>query len=75
MRVCLLARAQFASLEPVGPLTIIDALSTNVAPGFDRFPERHARVVRELAAPGGWRLNLSSNPQDALPLIRAMLDA
>ena len=71
--VCILARGARASLEPLEPLAVVDALTRDVAPGFDRFPERHALVANALAAQGGWRLTLSDNPRDALPLLDAML--
>jgi hypothetical protein len=72
--VCLLSRgAGSARLERADATAITAALTTNVAPGFDAFPERHERVVRTLAARGGWRLELSPNPRDALPLLDEML--
>jgi hypothetical protein len=36
---------------------------------------RHAPAMRAIAAGGGWRLRLSGNPHEALPLLRQMLDA
>lgn len=73
--VCLLDRGARASLERVDARTIIDALTCGVAPGFDRFPARNAVVANALAAGGGWRLTLSANPDDALPLLDEMLNA
>jgi hypothetical protein len=72
--VCVLARGTSASLERVDDVAIASALNTRVDPGFDRFPDRHARVVTRLAKGGGWRLTLSENPDDALPFLRAMLE-
>jgi hypothetical protein len=43
--------------------------------GFDRFPARHADVVRTLAARGGWRLRLSSDPRAAIACLLEVLDA
>ena len=72
--VCLLARgAARARLERVPPATLADALARDLDPGFDRFPERHDVVVRALGAGGGWRLTLSHDPREALPLLREML--
>jgi hypothetical protein len=72
--VCLLSRgATTARLERADAAAITAALTTNVAPGFDQFPERHGRVVRTLAARGGWRLDLSPDPRDSLPLLERML--
>jgi hypothetical protein len=71
--VCLLARrAGEPALERVEASAIEAALTTRVSPGFDRFPDRHRRVARALAAPGGWRLRLSDDPRAALPLLETM---
>jgi hypothetical protein len=73
--VCVLERGEgAASLERVSASELASALHRDLAPGFDRFPERHARVVRVLTRRGGWRLHLSSDPAQALPLLRRMLD-
>jgi hypothetical protein len=73
--VCLLKRGNGKpQLERVESSDIAHALSANVSPGFDRFPERHARVVDTLAAPGGWRLTLSTNPRESLPLLERILE-
>ena len=71
--VCVLERGSRASLERVDSRTIIDALTCGVAPGFDRFPTRNVAVANVLAVGGGWRLTLSANPDDALPLLDEML--
>jgi hypothetical protein len=72
--VCLLSRSEGeASVEPLGAATVEESLVSNVAPGFDRFPSRHERVARALAARGGWRLSLPADPRDALPLFEHML--
>ncbi|MEO7454781.1 MAG: hypothetical protein ABIY52_00870 [Gemmatimonadaceae bacterium] len=72
-RVCILEPGSAAHLERLTPAAIAEALAGQVDPGFDRFPERQARVIEALAAPGGWRLTLSSDPREALPFIEAML--
>lgn len=73
--VCILEKGGGApALERLEPDAIIAALSERPAAGFDRFPERHIDVVRALAGSGGWRLTLSSNPREALPLLFRMLD-
>jgi hypothetical protein len=51
-----------------------DHLVTQLAPGFDRFPARLPAVLDALTRPGGWQLTLSSNPDDAMPFIRTMLE-
>lgn len=72
--VCVLARdGGGVSLERLTPDALARALDEQLAPGFDRFPARWPHVVRALTEHGGWRLNLSSDPNDALPLVREML--
>ncbi|MFL5608893.1 MAG: hypothetical protein ACJ8AD_20725 [Gemmatimonadaceae bacterium] len=73
--MCALERGEGpAVLERASAAELAGVLQREVAPGFDRFPERHARVVRVLAQRGGWRLRLSPDPLEALPLLRRMLD-
>ncbi|MDB4916762.1 MAG: hypothetical protein JWM95_4406 [Gemmatimonadetes bacterium] len=74
-RVCVLARGEHALLEPLDPAAIIRELEAQVAPGFDRFPERQQQVFAAIAASGGWRLTLSSRPADALPFLFEMLES
>lgn len=62
-----------ASIDRMTPSEVECALLRDVAPGFDRFPERHPRVASALAAPGGWRLRLSRDPAEAMPLLRQAL--
>ena len=73
--VCILSRgAGRASLHRLEQDDVARALSTGVSPGFDRFPARHDRVVAKLASGGGWRLELSADPLQALPLLLQLLD-
>jgi len=72
--VCVLARDGGAlSLEPLAPASLVHALGEQLAPGFDRFPARWPEVARALAARGGWRLNLTSDPREALPVVHDLL--
>ena len=72
--VCLLARGDGrVELERLAPAAIERALTRQPDAGFDRFPVRHEAVVRALAAQGGWRLTLSRDPREALPLLHRML--
>ena len=74
--VCVLDDVRgIAALEQLTPSEVSASLHRQTAPGFDRFPARHARVVARLASGGGWRLRLSANPANALPLVLAMLGA
>ena len=70
---CLLERGRRAALERVSPADASAAILSQLAPGFDRFPQRVDRVVAAVTAGGGWRLTLTENPRDALPYLRRML--
>ncbi|MBI2073618.1 MAG: hypothetical protein HYT81_11435 [Gemmatimonadetes bacterium] len=72
--VCLLRRAGAApGLRRVDPPTVAAALRGGLEPGFDRFADRLDRVVERLSEAGGFQLDLSSHPRDALPYIERML--
>ena len=72
--VCVLSRDGGAvSLAPLDPEALARALESQLAPGFDRFPSRWPDVLRALTAHGGWRLNLSADAHDALPVVRDLL--
>jgi hypothetical protein len=72
--VCLLTRdGGPLALEPLNADAVAAALDAQLVPGFDRFPARWPAVRRALAVRGGWRLNLSADPHDALPVVRDLL--
>ncbi|MEP6621409.1 MAG: hypothetical protein ABJE47_18930 [bacterium] len=73
--LCVLERGEHASLDALDSGALTEALERQVAPGFDRFPERHQRVVRALTGGGGWRLTLSKDPRDALPFLDRLLSS
>jgi hypothetical protein len=62
-----------AALAPLDPDALARALSAQLAAGFDRFPQRWPAVASALAARGGWRLNLASDPMAALPFVHDIL--
>ncbi|MEP6729989.1 MAG: hypothetical protein ABJE10_05100 [bacterium] len=72
--VCVLSRGERAMLEPIPSDEVESELVQQLTPGFDRFPERNADVVRRISQRGGWRLTLSGNPHDALPLLNRVID-
>ena len=72
--VCLLERdGGSASLTPIDATTLARALDAQLAPGFDRFPQRWSRVRDALARRGGLSLNLSSDPREGMELVRRMV--
>ena len=74
-RVCLLSRnGQHVSRTTVSPEEIQRRLLDVRETAFDMTPERSPLVAKALAADGGWCLNLSSSPEDAVPHLRAMLE-
>ena len=72
--VCVMTRGAKVALDRIGGSEMAEELARQLTPGFDRFAGRHDEVVRALTADGGWRLTLSANPFDALPLLQRMLD-
>lgn len=74
--VCCLTRDDgAAALEPLDTAALASALDDQMAPGFDRFPARWPAVRDALAARGGWRLNLSSDPREGVAFVRRVLDS
>ena len=72
--VCILARdGAPLAVEPLAPADVQRALEAQLAPGFDRFPARWPEVARAITARGGWRLNLTSDAREALPVVRDLL--
>jgi hypothetical protein len=75
-RVCLLSRDGGAvRLESIGPDEIQAALTERVESGFDRYADDIDAAAAKLAHPGGWRLHLSSDPAESVPLLQEMFDA
>lgn len=72
--VCVMTRGAKVALERIGGSEIAGELARQLTPGFDRFARRHDEVVHALTPHGGWRLTLSDNPFDALPLLQRMLN-
>ena len=74
--VCLVDRALngTATLEPASPEAVRRRLAPS-EPGFLRFAETIGPALDALAVPGGWCLTLSPRPDDAIPLLRGVLDA
>lgn len=74
--VCLLSEGDGpARLERVEASQILDALTSRVEPGFDLNPEEGRLVAERLARGGGWRVGLSKDPFDAVPLLEEIFDA
>ena len=72
--VCILGRGGEARLDHLDGAAVRRHLDHQLAPGFDRFPDRHSAVMGALTDKGGFHLTLTGNPNDALPLIANMLE-
>lgn len=71
--VCQLTRTgSRVALEPRTPTALAGVLSGGLEAGFDRFGDQMPEVARHLCARGGWCLNLSTDPRNALPYIEQM---
>ena len=73
-RVCVLSRTGGpARVERITSDEVVHTLAVDPSGSGDRFGARLADAARRLAAGGGWKLSLSSNPMEAIPFIREML--
>lgn len=71
---CLLAREGGpARLDPLDPDHVLQHLLDNLEPGFDLFADTLSEPLSRLLQGGAWRLHLSSEPAEALPLIERLL--
>ncbi len=72
--VCILSKGHdTALLERLKPSVVFEFLTNRVESGFDINPAEGKRVAQQLAGNGGWRVKLSDDPFDAVPLIEEML--
>ena len=72
--VCMLVRGNGrASLERVGPDALRPVLLLDHLEDHDRYGARLDEVTDSLVRRGGWRLTITDQPADAIPLIRQAL--
>lgn len=69
--VCVLGRAAGPrpTLQRLSSDQVVTELTGRVEPGFDLYSETLGACAARLAERGGWRLNLTGSPEDALPLL------
>jgi hypothetical protein len=73
--LCVVERgSDAAALTRAAPETLATMLHAQVPPGFDRFPERIDATIHALTRREGWRLRLSDDPHDALPLLMRIVE-
>ena len=72
--VCILERGNTkAAIEPVSAGEIRTVLRLDHIEDRDRYGSRLDEVAERLAGTGGWRLTLSRDPDEAIPLVRRAL--
>jgi hypothetical protein len=74
--ICLLdPGAGPARAEAVGRVDVERSLCAPAEPGFDFFRDAFRRAARQLAAgaAGSWRIHLSRDPREAVPILRECL--
>lgn len=72
--VCVLARSNGpVQVKRIGADEIRAILSYDPAGAGGRFGARLAEAAEWLAAPGGWQLSLSADPNEAIPFINELL--
>jgi hypothetical protein len=73
--VCVIDRAGGSpSLERVSRAELISILTDQLTQGYDRYPQRLESTVSAVAGDGGWRLTLTDDPREALPLLMKLVD-
>ena len=73
--VCVLERGsgKRASLERVGPHQLRPVLLLDHLEDRDRYGAKLDEVAERLVKGGGWRLTLTDDPADAVPLVKQAL--
>ena len=74
--VCIIERgAASPTLEPLSRDELIRVLTDQLTQGYDRYPERLDATVNAVARDGGWKLRLTDDPREALPLLLKLVEA
>jgi hypothetical protein len=71
--VCVLERGRTARLDRLSAEELVSALGSDREAGLAPYGTEPARVARMLADPGGWRLTLSDDPNDAVTLLEGIV--
>ncbi len=61
-------------VKRVSPRALQSTLADDLRLPLQRYGSNMRDAIRRLAAPGGWRVTLSSDPADALPLLQDIFD-
>jgi hypothetical protein len=69
--LCVLARGEQVSLEPMAEADAVDALTRDPEPGYEFYGMRAVDAVRAIARGGTWRLTLSRDPDRAIDVLAA----
>lgn len=68
--LCVLERGTAAGLQPLDVKEAVAILTAAPEPGYEFYGPRSEEIIRALARGGCWRLTLSSNPDEAIDLLR-----
>jgi hypothetical protein len=68
--LCVLEKGDAVALKPLTSEEAIAALTGAPEPGYEFYGRRSEEAVRALAAEGCWRLTLSSDPSEAINMVR-----
>ncbi len=72
--ICVLGRSTSRPvLTPMDGDALTATLTARLEPGFDLFADTVGGAIRQLARFGGWRLDLSDDPQEAVTLLERVL--
>jgi hypothetical protein len=69
--LCVLARGEDVSLEPIAEADAIEALTHDPEPGYEFYGARAVDAARAIARGGTWRLTLSRDPDKAIEVLAA----
>ena len=69
-----IAGERVETLERVSRAELISLLTDQLTQGYDRYPHRLESTVSAVAGDGGWRLTLTDDPREALPLLMKLVD-
>jgi hypothetical protein len=74
--VCVIDRGSGSpSLERLSRADLVRILTDQLTQGYDRYPERLESTVAAIATDGGWKLSLTDDPREALPLLMKLVGA
>jgi hypothetical protein len=72
--ICLLTRGGSAAApERMAPADVVQALTTALDPGFDRFADTIGNAIRRIAEGGAWRITVAGTPSATVEELAELL--